>query len=112
MKIAIKCESVLLEKALNIFLKPYLTSLKYSDFVVSDRVLEIEKPLFIVGKHIKKPFSKEELLLALANFTVPKEGDTPSLQHKKDENLESKVENLTHKFSQDLVKIIKDYYEK
>lgn len=108
MKVAVKCNSILLDNALNIFLKPSLTSVKHCDFVVTDGKIKCEKPLFIIGKHIKKPFSKEELLSTLADFS---QKENPKVS-KENGILEKKIEDLTKKFSQDLVNLIKDYYEK
>lgn len=108
MKVAIKCESILLDKALNIFLKPYLASIKNCDFIVVDEKIELKKPIFLIGENIKKPFNQDELIIALNDFYE----NYIANRLNNNKNLEGEIENLTIKFSQDLVSLIKDYYEK
>lgn len=117
MKIALACQSILLEKALKIFLAPYLSTYKHCDFVISDKKIEIEKPLFFVSSensHLDMPFSKSSLLLELENFfdsLEPKQNE--SLHVKKNfHELEEKILLLTEEFRENLVQTIKDYYEK
>ncbi len=120
MKLHVKCKSILLQKSLSLFLKPYLTSSKHCDFFISDQYFESEKPLFLIGKDIKKPFNKNELLNSINKFATkinvqqknqkPKKSEKSFIKQNKE--LNKQIETLTSKFSQDLVKLIKNYYEK
>lgn len=72
MKIANICKSILLKKALDIFLKDYIFVYKNCDFVISDNPMEGEKPLFLISfgddGDLKIPFTKEALLNKLEIF--------------------------------------------
>jgi len=57
LKFRVTCKSLLLQKALEEFLKDYISN---DGLVISD-----EKGDIIIGKDIKKPFSKSQLLLQL-----------------------------------------------
>lgn len=46
MKIAIVCQSLLLSKALKTFLAEMIVSYKQCDFVISDKKIELDKPVF------------------------------------------------------------------
>ena len=97
MKIALACQSVLLEKSLEIFLKSYITPYKQCDFVISDKEIEIDKPLFQIANDdsdLVMPFSKSALILKVEN-----------------NELEQKITKLTDNFRDDLVSVIKEYYD-
>lgn len=72
MKIAIICESELLQKSLEPYLKDYQSSLEKCDFVLSDYQACDMKPVCLVGNfsgaHIKKPFTPETLKANLRIF--------------------------------------------
>ncbi len=120
MKLHVKCKSILLQKSLSLFLKPYLTSSKHCDFFISDQYFDSQKPIFLIGKDIKKPFNKNELLNSINKFATkinvqqknqkPKKSEKSFIKQNKE--LNKQIETLTSKFSQDLVKLIKNYYEK
>lgn len=72
MKLTIMCQSLLLEKALELFLKPYVVPYKQSDFIVCDYKVETNKPQFRLKSSDSKipfPFSKSTLLLSLEKFS-------------------------------------------
>ncbi len=114
MKIAIMCHSLLLEKALMIFLKPYLSPLKQSDFVVCDHEAETSVPKF----HLKTPdsllifpFSKTSLLLALEEFY----NNLPSTKKPKPilrdfSELEAKLERINAAYYSQTINAIKEHY--
>jgi hypothetical protein len=117
MKIALACQSILLEKTLKIFLSSYLCSYNHCDFVISDRKIEIEKPLFYISSDesdLNLPFSKGALIMALEKFhTSLQSKQENSLHVKKDfGKLEEKIVLLTEEFRENLVQTIKEYYEK
>lgn len=72
MKIALICDSLLLDRSLEMYLKEYLTSYKMCDFVVATQPVESQKPVFLIGNmegaHLKIPFTKELLLKELESF--------------------------------------------
>lgn len=111
MKIYVKCESPLLKKSLEIFLKDKISPYANCDFVVSDKKLEVEKPVFIVGddKYIKKPFSKSKLLKALeAFYNRPKQERLKSAP-REPLSLEKKVSIITEKFVRELLRVIREH---
>ena len=72
MKVAVICNSLLLRKSLEIFLRDRLSSQSGCDFVVSDRALEVDKPVFLITRekdtNLAKPFSKTRLVKALDEY--------------------------------------------
>ncbi|MDE5925570.1 MAG: hypothetical protein K2N75_02875 [Helicobacter sp.] len=72
MKIALICDSLLLDRSLEMYLKEYLTSYKLCDFVVATQRVESQKPVFLIGDfeeaNLKIPFTREMLLQELENF--------------------------------------------
>jgi len=119
MKIALACQSVLLEKSLEIFLKKYISSYKQCDFVISDRKIEIEKPLFYIAPNdadLNLPFASSNLLLALEKFYHSlhvKENSELKMVSKEInlQELEEKITRLTNEFRNNLITVIKEYYE-
>lgn len=110
MKIAVKCDSLLLEKSLNIFLEPYIVPKKQCDFIVSDYEFKSDKPLFLIGSpNLPKPFSKVQLLNALQKFNLPI--DSKKRQEKFSDTLEEKIDILTQEFRENLIKTIRNHYE-
>jgi hypothetical protein len=112
-KIALACQSILLEKSLEIFLKNYISAYKQCDFVISDKEIEIDKPLFFISNgngNLNIPFSKSTLLLNLEKFyeNLYNNKKTKKIDTKE---LEEKIEVLTNDFRKNLIKTIKEYYE-
>ncbi|WP_297577929.1 hypothetical protein [Helicobacter sp. UBA3407] len=72
MKIALICDSLLLDRSLEMYLKEYLTSYKLCDFVVATQLVESQKPVFLIGDfeeaNLKIPFTREILLQELEAF--------------------------------------------
>ena len=77
MKIKIQCKSLLLEKALKMFLKPYIVNHNY-DILISDSAINDTK-LFLISDikdaHITKPFTKKDLMQRLNIFKVENHKD-------------------------------------
>ncbi|NPA74328.1 MAG: hypothetical protein GXO12_06400 [Epsilonproteobacteria bacterium] len=120
MKISLVCESLLLKKSLEIFLKDSVTTHKNSDMILSDRKITANKPVVTVGYtdkfDIVAPFSKSDLLANLRMLyrkRLKRDSTPKSKNGKKDINmLENEIEKLTVKFREDLIKTIREYYEK
>jgi hypothetical protein len=94
LKVKIECDSPLLQKTLEYFLKDYISQ---NGVLITDNP---EKEGIIIGRDIVKPFSKSSLLLQLEKLIDTK----PSF--------EEEFEKLFDKFKQDLKKLIKEYYGK
>ena len=115
MKYKVECKSILLQKALEIFLKEYLDE---NGKIISDYEGDI-----IIGKDIKKPFSKSSLLIQLENLENKElvkefnqianennlEIDIDALMTK---SFDEKLDELIDEFSQKLKKLIKEEYGK
>jgi hypothetical protein len=65
MKVAVACQSPLLQKSLEIFLEKYLSSEKRSDIVIRDEACLNDERCFYIASDEKadllKPFSKSQL---------------------------------------------------
>ena len=95
MKFQIKCDSPLLQEALEYYLKDFLSN---EGKIISDNPLKGD---IIIGKDIKKPFTKISLLLQLENIFN---------SNKKD--FESELDALIDDFSKKLKELIKEHYGK
>ncbi|MBZ7975418.1 hypothetical protein [Campylobacter sp. RM12637] len=108
MKIAIACKDILLEKTLILFLQDYLANKKDCDFLITDeKLMHAKKPQFIIGfnnAHLKLPFSKEQLIDALYEFS-----STINQDNNKVLSFEEKLDKLLNKFKYDLLQLM---YEK
>ena len=100
MKICLDCECLLLSSCLNTFLEPFLTSKHSADFIVCDRLVLGDKPIFIIGTDLPLPFTRPQLLAALNDF------ERKNIHGFK--NLESAIDELLSNFKKDLLKLIKD----
>jgi len=113
-KIAIACKSLLLQKSLEIFLKEYLSSYRYADFLISDRKIDINKPLFLISNkkeaNLKVPFSKSQLLLEIKYFYKKNIKPKKPLKEDKIKILEKKIEILCETFKKEIIKSIKEQY--
>jgi len=101
LKYKISCKSLLLQKALEEFLKDYLSD---DGVVISD-----EKGDIIIGKEIKKPFSKSQLLLQLEKLELQKNPVKSGIDIS---NFDEKLDKLIDEFSEKLKNLIKDHYGK
>ncbi len=119
MKISIICDSLLLKNSLEIFLKDNITTYKNSDIVLSDKKIDIDKPLFLIGSFedadIAVPFSKSSLLIGLEKVYRKRVKKRENKKLKKDKKkvwkLEREIDKLTLKFREDLIKTIREFYE-
>jgi len=117
MKIAVACKSILLQKSLELFLKNYISPYKYSDFIISDREISVDKPLFLISKNenanLRLPFTKSQLILEIKSFYKKNFQSSDTKQQNRDLSLlEKRVELLCEKFQKELIKTIKEYYER
>ena len=124
MKVAVECQSPLLQKSLELFLANYLSSLKQCDIVVRDiECLNDERCFYVSNKpnaDLVKPFSKSQLIIALENRYKELKEDEPeeALEETKDnepmdfEILEKRIEFLTKEYQENIIRAVKAFYEK
>lgn len=128
MKVAIQCDSPLLQRSLELFLEGHLTSYRHCDILIRDKnIRDDEHPTFIIGTQegldLIKPFSKAELFHALAH-SIEKAKVSPALimdSELSEENaevpvsfeiLERHIEKLTREYQANILKAIRAFYEK
>ncbi len=125
MKVAVQCESALLQRSLELFLDNHLSSLKQCDVVLRDKqFMDSYHSLFISSSpesDIKKPFSRSQLYLALEKFYA-KIVEIQSVQSYDEEDallskekdfslLEERIDQLTNEYKNNLLKTVKAFYE-
>ncbi len=111
MKVALVCDSPLLKKSLELYLKEHICSYEESDFVISDRAVKSKKPVLFIGKRqdatLQVPFSKEEVLSKAQKFY---------LRHQYEERdsdqvaLEKELAKLNKKHKEKIEKIIREFH--
>lgn len=124
MKVAVQCESALLQRSLELFLDKHLTSLRHCDVVIRDKkIMDSHHSLYISGSgdaDIKKPFSRSQLYLALENFyknivnieEVAAYDEEVKFSDTRDFSLlEERIELLTQEYKNNLIKIVRAFYE-
>lgn len=74
MKIALSCDSLLLQRALEEYLKGHIVGNEAADIIICDKLLVVDKPIFLVSHgakaHLRIPFTKAELFWELENFYI------------------------------------------
>ena len=119
LKVAVVCESVLLSRSLEIFLKDSIVDFTDADVVLADREFECEKPILLVSSRpkadIRKPFGKTKLYAILENYEKDQrakkmvfEPQVLPVVHGDDLGLQ--IEKLVEDFSKKLVQTIKGHY--
>jgi len=122
MKIAVECQSPLLQKSLELFLSKYLSSAKKCDIVVRDQECLNDKRCFYISGEknadLVKPFSKSQLILALeekykllysSRVTQVEVNDEEPMDF---EILEKRIESLTQEYQANILRAVKAFYEK
>lgn len=111
MKVALVCESPLLKKSLELYLKEHVSSYEDCDFVISDRAVKSKKPILFIGKRqdatLKVPFSKEEVLSQAQQFYLrhlSEESDSDKVA------LEKVLAKLNKKHKEKIEKIIREFH--
>lgn len=114
MRVCIDCECLLLAESLRLFLGSSVTTRKDCDFIVSDRPSKGNKPVFVIednSPYLRVPFNKETLLNTLGEFYSAMQIGG-KIQPSELTSLERRIGDLVDKFKSDIIKIIKDEYEK
>lgn len=100
MKIAIICESELLQKSLEMYLREFLSPLEECEFVISDYQSCDMKPVCLVGAagtsgaHIRTPFTQESLLATCKVFHATYCQDTLKALSPKDSKIFMQIDKL------------------
>lgn len=128
MKVAIQCDSPLLQRSLELFLEGHLSSKRQCDIMIRDKsILDDEYPTFFItsdtSTDLIKPFSKAQLIEALRkkldslksakNLEVQEEKSDESSENRVGfEILEHHIEKLTREYQSNILKAVKAFYEK
>jgi hypothetical protein len=126
-KVAIQCDSPLLQRSLELFLEGQLSSIRQCDILIRDKEIRDENRLtFIIGSSessdLIKPFSKAQLLHALAQKVdslkhAPTDTMEETFMPAEEEGvsfevLERHIEKLTREYQANILKAIRAFYEK
>ena len=125
MKVAIQCDSPLLQRALELFCKEDVVSYNECDVVIRDKEIpsENKETLFIgnfLNADLGKPFSKEELYRSLEIKFGPicreEEPKNDYISSNRNEGnklwiLEEQIRVLTREYQNNIIKAIRMYHE-
>lgn len=121
MKVAVACQSPLLQKSLELFLKEYLTSPKKCDILIRDELSFDDERTFYISTapeaDLIKPFSKSQLILALERRYGLKNLEIPSSLQEESvaldfDILQKRIESLTQEYQENILRVVKAFYEK
>lgn len=128
MKVAIQCDSPLLQRSLELFLEGHLSSRRHCDIIIRDKaIVDEEYPTLFISSDrtadLVKPFSKAQLFEALhlslekaqgLNSTVSTEEDVEDRAENRVgfEILEHHIEKLTREYQANILKAVRAFYEK
>ncbi|HEB7537617.1 TPA: ornithine carbamoyltransferase [Campylobacter coli] len=104
MKISLECKDLIIEKALELFLKEHLAMKKDCDFIISDEKISTQKPLFIIAKNspfLSVPFSKETLINSLNEFDSALKATAQKLADERRRVLEARIDEIANEFKKD-----------
>ena len=113
MKVALVCDSLLLKKSLEIYLKEHISDYAGCDFVITDRAVKSKKPVLRIGRGakaaLKVPFSKEQVLSQTQRFYNHHLGDE---NQDDQEMLDKALAQLNKKHKEKIEKIIREFHAK
>lgn len=128
MRVAVQCDSPLMQRSLELFLEGYLSSRRHCDILIRDKhISDDEYPTFIISSDpntdLIKPFSKAQLLdslhMKLEMLRTPKalqeslaEMEEPIDNRVGFEILEHHIEKLTREYQANILKAVRAFYEK
>ncbi|HED6757462.1 TPA: ornithine carbamoyltransferase [Campylobacter coli] len=104
MKISLECKDLIIEKALELFLKEHLVMKKDCDFIISDEKISTQKPLLIIAKNspfLSVPFSKEALMNSLNEFDSALKTTAQKLADERRRVLEARIDEIANEFKRD-----------
>lgn len=95
---------MIIEKALELFLKEHLVMKKDCDFIISDEKISTQKPLFIIAKNspfLSLPFSKEALMNSLNESDSALKATAQKLADERRRVLEARIDEIASEFKRD-----------
>ncbi len=112
MKVAVECQSPLLQKSLEIFLGKYISTNKQCDILIRDEECLGDERCFFISSdkdaHLMKPFSKSQLILALQKRY---KSVNPQKEPLDFDILEKRIEYLTKEYQENILKAVRAFYE-
>lgn len=121
MKVAVRCDSPLLQRSLEIFLHDRLSSIRQCDVVIRDKaVADDPHPTLIIGStpdaDLIKPFSRSQLIMMIEKVgttsepirlqrTEYVEKASPDLTV-----LEERITRLTQEYQENIMKTVREFY--
>ncbi|MDD4855465.1 MAG: hypothetical protein PHQ22_09530 [Sulfuricurvum sp.] len=128
MRVAVQCDSPLMQRSLELFLEGYLSSRRHCDILIRDKhISDDEYPTFIISSDsntdLIKPFSKAQLFDSLHTkleiLRTPNalqeslaEIEEPLDNRVGFEILEHHIEKLTREYQANILKAVRAFYEK
>ncbi len=127
MRVAVECQSPLLQKSLELFLTKYLSASKKCDIIIRDETCLGDERCFYVGSEaeadLQKPFSKSQLILALEkkynDLYGRDEAEAMEIKTEYEEEesmdfsiLQKRIESLTQEYQANILRAVKAFYEK
>ncbi len=111
MKIAILCDSILLEKSLQSYLRGHIVTSIDADFIICDKMVASKTPIFLIGHssrvHLRVPFTKLQLFGALENFYDDMIGREISLNSK--DQMKPFIEKLNKRHHEKIAKLARKF---
>lgn len=120
MKIAVQCESPLLQRSLEMMLQENLCSVRHCDAVLRDREIDDSehRSLFVAANEnadIVKPFTRSQLMMRLHELLMP---ETAQLEVDKSVSgsvdfsvLEKRIAQLTQEYQKNILTAVRAFYE-
>ena len=134
MKVAVQCESPLLQRSLERFLAPHLSTLKQCEVVVRDRPsVDDAVPSLLISNELEgalpKPFTRSQLMLALeqlvgkkqqvseaaalaASFDDPLPAESELAAPSEFALLEKRINQLTEEYRLNVLNAVRAFYER
>ena len=128
MKVAVECQSPLLQKSLEMFLEKYISTTKQCDILIRDEECIGDERCFYISSSpesdLMKPFSKSQLILALESRYNTLHVDTGEEVVKEQKQqlhleygsmdfnvLEKRIEMITKEYQKDILQAVRAFYE-
>ena len=114
MKVALECQSLLLQDTLRFYLSDFLCDVENCDFVVSDYLSKGSKPVYFLSSQAGTlPFVPEDLMRDLKIFYQKHcqsfYQQNPKIPQGNDERLRSEIQALLMEFADRFLQTIKKY---
>jgi uncharacterized protein Yka (UPF0111/DUF47 family) len=91
-------------------LKARLSPINRCDLIVGDRPLKVDKPLLIIGDHLKKPFSRDQLFSVIGRFDKLNAVKASAIEMSGGEtsrHIEDKISDLAKRYAKELLELLR-----